>query len=78
MNSNNTQCMFDTPHPGSANTLPIPLYWPLISDIVAAVGAIIVVCSATEFIMAQTPNRMRGVMMGVGYAVCSWLYTCSS
>ena len=37
MNSNNTQCMFDTPHPGSANTLPIPLYWPLISDI--AVGS---------------------------------------
>ena len=55
--------MFDTHHPGSANTLPIPL----ISDIVVGVGAVIVVCSATEFVMAQTPNRMRGVMMGVGF-----------
>ena len=65
MNSNNTQCMFDIPHPGSANTLPIPLYWPLISDITVGVGAVITGCSATEFVMAQTPNRMRGVMMGV-------------
>ena len=67
MNSNNTQCMFDTQHPGSDNTLPIPLYWPLISDIVIGVGAVIAACSATEFVMAQTPNRMRGVMMGVGF-----------
>ena len=65
INSNNTQCMFDTPHPGSANTLSIPLYWPLISDIVIAFGAVLVSCTALEFVMAQTPNRMRGVMMGM-------------
>ena len=69
MNSNNTQCMFDTPHPGSANTLPIPLYWPLISDITFGVGAVIVVCSFIEFVMAQTPNRMRGFMMGMAYTL---------
>ena len=70
MNSNNTQCMFDPAQPGSANnTLPIPLYWPLISDIVVGVGAVIVVCSVAEFIMAQTPNRMRGFMMGMAYTL---------
>ena len=31
------------------------------------VGAVIVVCSVTEFVMAQTPNRMRGFMMGMAY-----------
>ena len=68
MNSSNTQCMFDTPHPGSVNTLPIPLYWPLISDITVGVGAVIIyiACSSIEIVMAQTPNRMRGVMMSVG------------
>ena len=69
INSNNTQCMFDTHHPGSANTLPIPLYWPLISDITIGVGAVIVACSFIEFVMAQTPNRMRGFMMGMAYTL---------
>ena len=76
MNSNNTQRMFYTHHTGSASTLPIPLYWPLISDIVIGVGRVLVSCSSIEFIMAQTPNRMRGFMMGtlftllgIGYLV---------
>ena len=70
INSNNTLCMFDKYQPGSANnTLPIPLYWLLISDLVVGVGAVIVVCSVTEFIMAQTPNRMRGFMMGMAYTL---------
>ena len=69
INSNNTQCMFDTHHPGSANTLPIPLYWPLISDITVGVGAVLVTCSSIEFVMAQTPNRMRGFMMGMAYTL---------
>ena len=62
--------MFDTHQPGSANTLPISLYWPLISDITVGVGAVLVSCSSIEFIMAQTPNRMRGFMMGT---VCTLL-----
>ena len=65
LHSNNTQCMFsDTSH-GSANSLPIPLYWLLISDTVTGVGELLVICSSIEFIMAQSPKRMRGVMMGV-------------
>ena len=56
--------MFDT-YSGSANTLPIPLYWLLLSDIVYGVGAVIVIVTLIEFILAQSPNSMRGVMMGV-------------
>ena len=66
LHSNNTQCVFsDTSH-GSANSLPIPLYWLLISATVTGVGQVIVMCSSLEFIIAQSPNRMRGVMMGLG------------
>ena len=65
LHSNNTQCMFsDTSH-GSANSLPIPLYWLLISDTVTGVGHTLATCSSLEFIMAQSPNKLRGVMMGV-------------
>ena len=54
----------DTSH-GSANSLPIPLYWLLISDTVTGVGHTLATCSSLEFIMAQSPNKLRGVMMGV-------------
>ena len=35
LHSNNTHCMFN----GTVNTLPIPLYWLLVSDIVFGIGA---------------------------------------
>ena len=73
LHSNNTQCMFnesDTSH-GSANSLSIPLYWLLISASVSGVGQLLVLCSSLEFVMAQSPNRMRGVMMGLG-AMLFW------
>ena len=55
--------MFDT-YSESANTLPIPLYWLLLSDIVYGIGAAIALATLIEFVMAQSPNSMRGVMMG--------------
>ena len=64
LHSNNTHCMFDT-NSGSANTLPIPLYWLLLSDIMYGIGAAIVIVTIIEFVLAQSPNSMRGVMMGV-------------
>ena len=64
LHSNNTHCMFDT-NSGSANTLPIPLYWLILADIVYGIGAVIVLLTLIEFILAQSPNSMRGVMMGV-------------
>ena len=64
LHSNNTHCMFDT-YTESANTLPIPLYWLLLSDIMFGIGAAIVIVTIIEFVLAQSPNSMRGVMMGV-------------
>ena len=46
-------------------TLPIPLYWVLIIDFANGVGVVLVMCSLFEMVIAQTPNRMRGIMMGV-------------
>ena len=64
---NTTQCMFTVSHHELAtNTLPIPFYWVLVSDVVNGIGAVLIVCSIAEFLMAQTPNRMRGVMTGLG------------
>ena len=65
LHSNNTQCMFNETSHGSANSLSIPLYWILISNIVFGVGHTLAMCTTMEFFMAQSPNRMRGVMMGV-------------
>ena len=74
LHSNNTQCMFsDTSH-GSANSLPIPLYWLLISETINAVGRTLVMCTSMEFIMAQSPNRMRGVMIGLGTVLLGFGY----
>ena len=64
LHSNNTHCMFDA-YTESANTLPIPLYWLLLSDIVFGIGAAIVLVTIIEFVLAQSPHSMRGVMMGV-------------
>ena len=71
LHSNNTQCMFND---GSANSLSIPLYWLLISASVSAVGQTFVVCSSLEFVMAQSPNRMRGVMMGLATVFIGFRY----
>ena len=64
LHSNNTHCMFDI-NSGSVNTLPIPLYWLILADIVFGIGAAIVLVTIIEFVLAQSPNSMRGVMMGV-------------
>ena len=65
--SNTTHCMLDT-NTGSTDTFPIPIYWLLISDFVYGVGCTVLTCSTSEFVMAQTPNKMRGVMSGLGFA----------
>ena len=66
LHSNNTQCnMFSETSSGSTNSLSIQLYWLLIPYTVTGVGKLITTCSSIEFVMAQSPNRMRGVVMGL-------------
>ena len=74
LHSNNTQCMFSDRSNGSANSLSIPLYWLLISASVSGVGQTFVVCSSLEFVMAQSPNRMRGVMTGLATVFIGFRY----
>ena len=61
--SNASHCIFDDLT--VTGTLPIPLYWVLIIDFANGVGVVLVMCSLFEFVVAQTPNRMRGIMMGL-------------
>ena len=39
--------------------------WILIVESVNGVGVVMIASSLFEFVMAQTPNRMRGIMMGL-------------
>ena len=61
--SNASHCIFnDFTESGTIN---VSLHWVLIIDLVNGVGVVLVMCSLFELIVAQTPNRMRGIMMGL-------------
>ena len=61
--SNACHCIFDDLT--ETGTIPIPLYWVLIIDFANGVGVVLIMCSLFEFVVAQAPNRMRGIMMGL-------------
>ena len=46
-------------------TISIPLYWLILSDIMFGVGGAIISVNLIVFFLAQSPQSMRGVMMGV-------------
>ena len=64
--SNASQCIFD--NNVATGTIPVPLHWVLLIEAVQAVGILMGTCSTIEFMMAQTPNQMRGIMMGWYFA----------
>ena len=43
----------------------MPLYWVLIVELVKEIGVVMTMCSSFEFVMAQPPNKIRGIMMGL-------------
>ena len=61
--SNASHCIFNDLT--AIDTIPIPLYWVLIIYFVNGVGIVLAMCSLFEFVVAQAPNRMRGIMMGL-------------
>ena len=61
--SNASHCIFD--YGMDTPTIPIPLYWVLIIDLVNGVGVVLISCFVFEFVIAQSPNRMRGILMGL-------------
>ena len=68
--SNASHCIFDDK--AATGTIPIPLYWVLIVESVNGVGVVMTLCSLFEFVMAQTPNRMRGIMTGLVLTMYAW------
>ena len=64
--SNASQCIFDSNV--ATGTIPVPLHWVLLIEVVQSVGTVMASCSIIEFMMAQTPNHMRGIMMGLYFA----------
>ena len=50
----------------ATGTIPIPLYWVLMMiEFVNGIGVEMTSCSLFEFVTAQIPNKMRGIMMGL-------------
>ena len=62
--SNASHCIFDDNT--ATGTIPIPIYWVLLIEAVNGFGLLLIMCSVFELGLAQTPNRMRGIMMGLG------------
>ena len=54
------------------DTPQVSLYWILIVQYLNGIGAVMTFVFAVEFTMAQTPNRMRGIMMGLVIAMAGW------
>ena len=65
--SNASQCIFDDN--ADTGTIPIPIFWVLVVDSINGVGVVLTTCSSLEFVMAQTPNKRRGIIVGIFIAV---------
>ena len=55
-----------------ADTIPVPLYWVPVVELLNGIGLTMMMVYGIEFAMAQTPNRMRGIMMGLVIALVGW------
>ena len=54
------------------DTPQVPLYWILSIEYLNGIGSALTMTFGTELVMAQTPNRMRGIMMGLVIAMVGW------
>ena len=71
--SNHTQCMFQVYRTGSG-TLEYPslnMHWSVLipSNILLGIGPLIVIATTFEFISAQSPLSMKGLIIGVFFAI---------
>ena len=58
---NASHCIFDDQRYGATGTIPVPIYWVADNRHLSMESVVLyfVTCSLYEFVMAQTPNRMR-------------------
>ena len=54
------------------DTPQVSLYWILVVEYLNGIGAVVTTVFAAEFAMAQTPNRMRCIIMGLVIAMVGW------
>ena len=54
------------------DTPQMSLYWIIVVEFLNGLGTGMAMMYALEFTMAQTPNRMRGIMMGVALFTIGW------
>ena len=55
-----------------ADTIQVPLYWVPVVEFLNGIGVTMIMIHGIEFTMAQTPNKMRGIMMGLLIAMIGW------
>ena len=55
-----------------SDTPQVPIYWIPVIEILNGIGITVTLMYGIEFTMAQTPNRMRGIMMGLVTAMMGW------
>ena len=54
------------------DTLQMSMYWILVAKVLNGIGVVVIMLFGVEFAMAQTPNRMRGIMMGLAIIIIGW------
>ena len=60
----NSTCMFDTDH------VPVPLdcSWTLIPDLIGSTGSLLIFITFIEFLVAQSPWQIKGLLLSFGTA----------
>ena len=55
-----------------SDTPQVPIYWIPVIELLNGIGVTVTLMYGIEFTMAQTPNRMRGIMMGLVITMMGW------
>ena len=61
-----------------ADTPQVSLYWIIVIEVLNGIGGLVIMVFMFEIAMAQTPNRMRGIMMGLVITMIGWTTSGSS
>ena len=70
--SNHSQCMFQMHRNGSMLTYPsLNMHWSVFipPNLLLGIGPLIIITTTYEFILAQSPQSMKGLIIGVFFAI---------
>ena len=65
----NTSCLFTSAYMDSTNlyTLDFPVYYLILPNVLAGIGLPIINVAMLEFVSAQSPHTMKGLLLGIFY-----------